>query len=103
MLMLSDKRKTYIHRFSDTLSLQASVERLANHFDIATYVLPLCQTPVFQFFLGNIDHIHQHLQLRSIDHLQTYSAVYDMHSRSDNKVIKTYYTFLSICREHICK
>lgn len=78
------------------------IGRLVKHFDTAVYVLPLCQTPAFQFFLCNINHIHQPLHLHSIDHLQTYSAVYGMHSRSD-KVMKICYTFLCISKEHICK
>jgi hypothetical protein len=50
-------------------------------------ILPLCQTPLFLFFLGNTVHIHQLLHLLSIDHLQTYSADYGMHPQSGTKII----------------
>jgi hypothetical protein len=63
---------------------------VAFHFEpkdwhTAICILPLCQIPVFQFSLGNTDHIHQHIHLHSIDHLQIYSAVYGMRSQSDDR------------------
>ena len=63
--------------------MPASVKRPVNHFNRQDiYLLPLCQTPGFLFFLGNTDRIHLLLHQLSIDQSQTYSAAYDMHPQS---------------------